>query len=60
MRDPYLMEHDAYLNHLEHFAAPKRMRDYRPDKDQDWGIQLRAMVVVAAVVVVFAFQPWTI
>jgi hypothetical protein len=52
------MQHDFYLKNLEKAAEPMRTRQYRNGDDSDLKPQLRAMMVILAVVVIGAFQPW--
>lgn len=60
MKDPYLIEHQSYLNQLEDAAAPNRMPTPRQARPSEAGTAMYAMSIVAAIVCVAALVPWGI
>ncbi|MDP7151371.1 MAG: hypothetical protein QGI08_11360 [Paracoccaceae bacterium] len=57
MQDPNMIQHAAYLNDLEAMVAKSRSPHKNDTNHFDYGLQLRAMAVVLAVVVTIAVFP---
>ncbi len=60
MKDPYLKDHESYLNNLDRFSAPKRKPSYIIDKGIGFQFPLRAVTVLGAIFAVVACIPWGI
>lgn len=58
MKDPHMIQHQAYLKSVEDFAARGRLRSYKPADRCDMSAPARAMAVVAVVAAIVALSPW--
>lgn len=58
MKDPYLIEHQAYLSDLRRLAEKSRIRPHGGDCGTKSGRQIRSMLVVGVIVATIAFVPW--
>ena len=59
MKAPYLIEHDTYLNDLERDFAARRTEVDPTEYSKELGLRLRGLIVVAVIVSVGAFAPWS-
>jgi len=60
MRDPYLIEHDAYLSNLEKLVAKNPRLSDQIHNVGGLTHQLGGMVVLGAVVTMVALLPWDV
>lgn len=58
MKDPYLIEHQAYLNSLESMTSPTRSRPLGGREGSGSGAKLKAMAVIGVIAAALAFAPW--